>query len=443
MFRRILETRYAPPAAAAVVFAAISLLIVVYGCDRDTSVEPEPRLKPAGALVSRTDCKESKYLAAPGATAAGQDCLEYEFVGGDTLLLTHVNAAFNCCPGEIAADIRIQNDTITIVERESAPACHCLCLYDLEYRIEDLPAGTYTIQFVEPYTTEADKPLRATIDLSISPSGESCVERAAYPWNLGSGTEPYGILISHSGCGSGENTALMEKPGVPGDMSCVDWTYWALGNVLVLDHINAAFNCCPGAITVDISVQNDTITIVEREEQSMCDCNCLYTLHFEIRNLEPRSYTIRFVEPYVQPGDERLEFTADLANPADLPRGIACAYRPHYPWGSRSTIEEDRAELDAMREEILALIGAPSCSGNGECRYIGLGAKPCGGVWEYLIYSTAGIDTAHLEHLVRRYNAFNDGFNRRYNISSDCMFVLPPRVGCIGGTCAVLGVVPR
>jgi hypothetical protein len=395
-------------------------------------------MKPNAALVRSSGCK-AKVAPIGSEAPDADDCFRYRLEDAHTLSIRHVNAAFNCCPGEITADISFVNDTITIVERESGPACHCLCLYDLEYRFENLEAGTYAIVFIEPYRNEADEPLRATIDLSASPSDTFCVERTTYPWSSGSATEPYGILVSHTSCLSSEDAAS-PRIHIPGDMSCVDWTFWALGNVLVLDHINAAFNCCPGAITADISVQNDTITIVEREEQSMCDCSCLYALHFEIRNLEPRSYTIRFVELYVPPGDERLEFPVDLAV---LPRGIVCAYRPHYPWGSRSTIEEDRAKLETMRREILAFIGTPSCGGHGECRYIGLGAKPCGGVWEYIIYSTAGIDTALLEYLVCRYNEFNDGFNRRYSIYSDCMFVLPPRVGCVEGACAVLGVVPR
>ncbi len=440
MLRRTHGARYALIGSAALFLAALALFAAAPGCDRETSVDPEHHPKPAGALVSRTDCKESRYLAAPGATAAGQDCLEYRFLGDDTLLLTHVNAAFNCCPGDITAVIRIQNDTITIVEDESAPGCHCLCLYDLEYRFESLEPGTYTILFVEPYRTEADEPLVATIDLRASPSDTFCVERTTYPWSSGSRTGPYGILVSHTDCAAPGSTAPIAKPGVPGDMSCADWTYWALGRVLVLDHINAAFNCCPGEITAEISIANDTITIFEREEQSMCDCSCLYTMRFEIRNLEPRAYTIRFVEPYAPPGDERLEFAVDLAA---VPRGMACAYRPQYPWGHPGTIEEDRAKLEAMRDEIVALIATPSCGGNGDCRYIGLGVKPCGGVWEYLIYSTAGIDTALLEYLVSRYNEFDEGFNRRFNVVSDCRYVLPPRVGCVGGACAVLGVVPR
>jgi len=418
--------------AAALGSAALVFFLTTPGCDTEDPVGLHRHGDPTGELVSRTDCKISEATGTSGEAAAVQDCFAYELKSGDTLILEHIDAAFNCCPGEITADISIVNDTITIVERESEAMCHCLCLYDLNYRLTGIEAGTYTIQFIEPYTTDADEPLRATVDLSAAPSGNFCVDRSGYPWNTGGGsTEPSGVLISHTDCHSEESGSAAYK--VPTDMSCVDWRY--SGDVLRLKHINAAFNCCPGDITAEISIADGTITIIEREEQSMCDCSCLYDLEYEIRNLEPRSYTIRFVEPYVRPEDERLEFSVDLA---DLPAGMHCAWRERYPWGYLSSMPHDKAVLDALRKEIIELIGTASCGAGGECRSIGLGVKPCGGVWEYLIYSTTTADTIELKYGVSRYNSFNNGYNRRYNIASDCMFVLPPEIGCVEGMCGIL-----
>ena len=416
--------------AALCLIAALSLPMSS-GCDKDELAEPHPGVP---ALIGHSDCKNSiRASSSSGGAAENPGCIEYTLREDGVLLLKHVNAAFNCCPGEITADISNKSDTITNVEHEAQAGCRCQCLYDLDYRFEDIAHGIYTILVVEPYVTNADEPLRSTIDLSASPSGSFCVERDSYPWNTGGGAAPVGSLVSRTECGGAMHPAGEET--APTDLSCAVWTYRPDG-VLSLVHMNAAFNCCPGEITADIRIQNDTITIVEREEQSMCDCSCLYTLRFEIRNHEPHAYTILFVEPYVQPIDERLEFTADLAA---LPAGMACAYRGHYPWMYQSTMEEDRAKLETMRKRIVDLIATPSCNGEGECRYIGLGAKPCGGVWEYLVYSTANVDRIELALLVSRYNALNDGYNRRYNIASDCMIVMPPSVGCIEGLCANIG----
>lgn len=417
--------------------SGLLLVLAMPGCDTDNPAGVRhKRENPAGQLVSHSDCKGSELTGISGAAAALQDCFEYE-LKSDTLILKHENAAFNCCPGEITAEISISNDTIKIVEHESEPMCHCLCLYDLDYRFENIEPGTYTIIFVEPYSTEADEPLRSTVDLSAAPSGRVCVDRTGYPWNTGGGsTEPYGMLVSRTDCHTGLSAAAAYE--TPTDMSCIDWRCSESG-VLRLEHVNAAFNCCPGHITADITVRGDTILIVEHEEQSMCDCSCLYDLEFEIRNLDSRKYTIRVVELYVQPGDERLEFAVDLVEQA---AGMYCVCRDHYPWGYLSSKAADEAVLASMRREIVGLIGTPSCSGDGECRYIGFGNKPCGGVWEYLIYSSATVGVAELKYAVSRYNAFNKGYNCRYTIVSDCMFVMPPEIGCVEGRCAALERMP-
>ena len=134
----------------------------IHGCGKNETTGP--RLNPSGILVKVSSCKQFDGLAA-GAAAPDRDCVEYSYTQSGVLILTHVNAAFNCCPGEISADAQIRGDTITIVEHESARACHCTCLYDLEYRIPEMPRQTYTIKIKEPYIDEGDDPIEFTIDL--------------------------------------------------------------------------------------------------------------------------------------------------------------------------------------------------------------------------------------------------------------------------------------
>ncbi len=200
--------------------------------------------------------------------------------------------------------------------------------------------------------------------------------------------------------------------------------------------MNAAFNCCPGDIAADIRIQDDTITIVEREEQSMCDCSCLYVLYFEIRNLEPRPYTIRFVELYVPPEDERLEFTADLATPRTFPGEWSAPTGPIIPGDTRQrSTRTGRSSMPCARGS-LELIGTPSCGGDGDCRYIGLGAKPCGGVWEYLVYSTPRIDPDYLKYLRLQIQRIQ----RRFQPPLRHLLRLHDRdasaVGCVAGSAA-------
>ena len=50
------------------------------------------------------------------------------------------------------------------------------------------------------------------------------------------------------------------------------------------------------------------------------------------------------------------------------------------------------------------------CGEEYECRYIGVGSKPCGGPWEFLFYTTS-IDTLELQSLVAAYNALEADYN--------------------------------
>jgi hypothetical protein len=94
-----------------------------------------------------------------------------------------VNAGFHCCP-EIAADITIENNIITIEEIEISGECYCLCLFDVDYEIRNLLPGEYTIIVTEPYVQEGDEILEFTVDLASSPSGSHCVYRDYYPWGF-------------------------------------------------------------------------------------------------------------------------------------------------------------------------------------------------------------------------------------------------------------------
>ena len=100
--------------------------------------------------------------------------------------------------------------------------------------------------------------------------------------------------------------------------------------------------------------------------------------------------------------------------------------------------QDDVARLAAMKQEILDLIGDAACKEPTDCTTIAFGAKPCGGPWEFLIYSHSSVDESVLKDLVRRYNEFNDVLNRRYGWASPCDVPSPPAVNCVDGHCAAV-----
>jgi hypothetical protein len=103
------------------------------------------------------------------------------------------------------------------------------------------------------------------------------------------------------------------------------------------------------------------------------------------------------------------------------------------------TEESDRARLEEMHQDIVEFVGEPTCSGSEDCRFIAFGAKPCGGPWEYLIYSASTVDTLELQHMVETYNRFNDELNRRYGWVSECSVPPVPNLDCREGRCVDLG----
>ena len=141
---------------------------------------------PTGSLVDYEGCKEFSIGGAADTIPSDQDCMAYQYDGAGVLLLQHVNAGFNCCPTEILGDVAIEDDIITIVEDESLEGggCFCLCLFDVNYRIDNLPPGEYTIRVYGMYLDEGDQILEFTVDLASSLSGVHCVYRDYYPWGI-------------------------------------------------------------------------------------------------------------------------------------------------------------------------------------------------------------------------------------------------------------------
>jgi hypothetical protein len=139
--------------------------------------------EPTGRLTRQSSCKQ--FPAGPATAfvpANDQECIHYRY-SGDTLYISHLNTAFNCCPGEISISVTVSDHTITIRESEKTAGCHCMCLFDLEMEINELPIGIYRIALAAPYV--GDQPNADFIcDLARKPEGDYCVDRNGYPWAL-------------------------------------------------------------------------------------------------------------------------------------------------------------------------------------------------------------------------------------------------------------------
>ncbi len=97
---------------------------------------------------------------------------------------------------------------------------------------------------------------------------------------------------------------------------------------------------------------------------------------------------------------------------------------------------EDEAKLEASRAEIRSFVANTRCSESSECRAIDFGSKPCGGAWEYLVYSEATVDPADLEAMVAEHNRFENTLNSRYGYVSDCSVPSLPALDCRESRCS-------
>ena len=97
--------------------------------------------------------------------------------------------------------------------------------------------------------------------------------------------------------------------------------------------------------------------------------------------------------------------------------------------------EMEKKAIDKLKSEIVLMAESSVCSEHGECNFLGLGSKPCGGYWQYLMYSSS-IDTAKLLAKAKDCNRLEKEFNQKWDIMSDCSFVVPPDyVICEDGKC--------
>ena len=94
-----------------------------------------------------------------------------------------------------------------------------------------------------------------------------------------------------------------------------------------------------------------------------------------------------------------------------------------------------RARMRELRDEITSIIGDRHCESTADCRALGLDAKPCGGPWGYLVYSTRNVDVSLLQLKVEEYNRLARQRNIEEGLGSDCKNVPGLVPECRNNTC--------
>jgi hypothetical protein len=110
----------------------IVFILLLTCCEKETS-----RKVPSVGKITYGDCK-------PETKKSGEsEYLEYKTVDTDYLQINHINAWFNCEPGQLFVSAELINDIIAVDEYEESHFANCICPYDLSYRIGPLNYGRY------------------------------------------------------------------------------------------------------------------------------------------------------------------------------------------------------------------------------------------------------------------------------------------------------------
>ena len=106
--------------------------------------------------------------------------------------------------------------------------------------------------------------------------------------------------------------------------------------------------------------------------------------------------------------------------------------------GDISPQESDKEVIDNLKLEIKDLANESVCSEDITCYSVGIGAKPCGGFWEYIVYSSS-IDVVTLLTKIEIMNELEKQYNQKYTVQSDCYVAVPPRsLTCEDGKCKAI-----
>jgi hypothetical protein len=102
--------------------------------------------------------------------------------------------------------------------------------------------------------------------------------------------------------------------------------------------------------------------------------------------------------------------------------------------GPLAQLQLDTRQLQLRLER---LTEDKTCEQDNQCKVIGVGARPCGGPDQYLLYSTLHTDEKMLSYTNDRYQKLKKQQNEKLGLMSTCQMLMPPVSACIENKCAL------
>ena len=94
-------------------------------------------------------------------------------------------------------------------------------------------------------------------------------------------------------------------------------------------------------------------------------------------------------------------------------------------------------EIERLYREAFTIARAGGCASSGDCAVMPVGAKPCGGPWEYVVYCRLTTDTTRLRTVLAELERRQREYNAKNQVGSTCDMILAPAVTVRGGRCAL------
>jgi len=161
----------------------LTLVLSIVGCN-SSSKSPTPSDKGVTVSDCQTD-KAHRTNSLGDALDNNHTYVSYKY-DNNKLWLTHHNVVFNCDKRGIEATSKIEEDSITITERQHLPkdgGMKCSCIFDVSLTLNDIEAKNYTINYDDGISTD----IHFDIDLDSKSQGIKSFDRySKYPY----GKEP-------------------------------------------------------------------------------------------------------------------------------------------------------------------------------------------------------------------------------------------------------------
>jgi hypothetical protein len=176
----------------------------------------------------------------------------------------------NCCPDELGLENEINGNQITLYEIGYGGMCDCMCYFPITATLGPFPDGTYTVEVFDNFGQSLGV-VEVTIGESAQPS----------------------ITYQIGACGEGASAFSTVQQSEQ-----TRFTVTVVGQYIHFEDMMVA-NCCSDELELQMTVEDDLITIYEIEHLSMlCLCICDYPTTATLGPFEPDTYTLEVYEDY-------------------------------------------------------------------------------------------------------------------------------------------------